>query len=343
MASLKVLHLHFGKDGGAERFFVNLVNAFGERGVEQHFIIRPDRGWRSEIEHLGQVTENAGRRFMLSGLILSWKLRTLIREWRPDAIMAWMPRAASFIPNIPGPIKLTRLGDFPRHLDHFRYCDVLVGNIPGIARHCVDLGWSRPMLTISNFPREITPIPVNRALLDTPNDAFVIANAGRFVPRKGFDALIKAAARVPDVWLWLIGEGQECKTLEALAESEGILDRTRFVGWVDEPIHYLAAADVLVMPSRHEPLGNVILEAWRANIPVISTRSEGPSWYMADGENGLLTPIDDIEALANGIQRIQTEPELSKRLCAGGCMQLHEQFSKDRIVDKYLALFSGQP
>jgi len=341
MASQRVLHLHFGKDGGAERFFVNLVNAFGERGVEQKFIIRPGRIWLDEIAHLGEVTENAGRRFMWSGLLLSWKLRRLIREWQPDAIMAWMPRAASFIPDVKGPIKLTRLGDFPRHLNHFGHCDVLVGNIPGIARHCVDMGWKRPIRTISNFPREIIPNPVSRSVLDTPDDAFVIANAGRFVPRKGFDLLVRAAARVPDAWLWLIGDGQERKALEDLARAEGILDRTRFVGWVEEPIHYLASTNVLAMPSRHEPLGNVILEAWRADVPVVSTRSEGPSWYMTDEENGLLTPIDDLEALVAAIRRVQTVSGLGERLRAGGQQRLTDYFSKDRIVDQYLALFSG--
>jgi hypothetical protein len=51
----KILHLHSGKEGGAERFFVNLAHAFHEREIEQKFCIRPRRSWRSEIDNLGEI------------------------------------------------------------------------------------------------------------------------------------------------------------------------------------------------------------------------------------------------------------------------------------------------
>jgi len=73
----RVLHLHFGKDGGAERFFVNLVNALGERGVEQRFIIRPRRSWRREIEALGPIIENHYRYISFSSLLLQWRVRRM--------------------------------------------------------------------------------------------------------------------------------------------------------------------------------------------------------------------------------------------------------------------------
>ncbi len=57
----KILHFHFGKDGGVERFFVNLVKALGKRGVEQRFIIRPSRSWLGKIEALGAFVTAVGR------------------------------------------------------------------------------------------------------------------------------------------------------------------------------------------------------------------------------------------------------------------------------------------
>ena len=337
----KVLHFHFGKDGGAERFFVNLVNALGERGVEQRFIIRPRRSWRGKIEALGPIIENHYRYFSFSSLLLAWRVRRMLQQWQPDAIMAWMPRAARLIPEWPGAVKLARLGDFPLHLRHFCHCDALVGNMPGIGNHCKDLGWTRPVRTISNFPREVTPVPVARAELDTPEDVFLISGAGRFVPRKGHDLLIRAAAQIPDAWLWLIGDGQERRTLEKLAHTVGIADRTRFVGWVEEPIHYIAAVDVFGMPSRHDPFGNVILEAWQAGVPVVATRSEGPSWYMIDGENGVLVDIDDLDAFITAVGRLRNDCGFAETLVTGGRMRLEEMFSKNRIVDQYLDLFAG--
>ena len=118
-------------------------------------------------------------------------------------------------------------------------------------------------------------------------------------------------------------------------------DRTRFAGWVKEPIHHIAATAVFGMPSRHEPLGNVILEAWQAGVPVVATRSEGPSWYMADGENGALVDIDDLDAFAAAVDRLRSDRAFAETLIAGGRTRLEGMFSRDRIVDQYLDLFAG--
>lgn len=342
MASPKVLHIHFGKDGGAERFFVSLSNAFGAMGLEQRFIIRPNRIWQPEIAGLGPIIHSNYRRFSISSLFLERRVRQMINTWQPDAVMAWMPRAARLIPNMAGPVKLTRLGDFPKHLEHFQTCDVLVGNLPGIGDRVRDLGWQKPVRIISNFPPDVTPKPVSRADLNTPDDAFVISGAGRFVHRKGIDLLIEAAAKVPGAYLWLLGEGKERPKLEALVDKHGLRDRTRFIGWVDEPIHYIAASDVFGMPSRHEPLGNVILEAWQAKVPVVATLSEGPTWYMTHDKNGFLTEIDDLEHFAEGLNKVRSDKAYAKRLVQGGRDQLDAMFTADIVTKQYIDLFTGK-
>ena len=340
----KVLHIHFGTDGGAERFFVNLVQALGRRGVEQRFVIRPGRRWRGEIDALGPIVEGHHRRLSLASLRLQRRLRATLREWQPDVIMAWKQRAARLLPEWPQALRVVRFGDFPPHLKHLRRCDALVCNMPGIGRRCRELGWTGPLHTITNFVREPEEKvrPVARAELDTPEDAFVISGAGRFVPTKGFDLLVRAAARVPDAWLWLIGDGEERPALEALARETGIAGRTRFTGWVEEPARYVAATDVFGMPSRHEPFGNVVLEAWRTRVPVVATRSEGPGWYMRNGENGMVVDIDDAGAFASAVERIRSDRALGPALAAGGRARLAEMFDEERIVDRYLDLFAGR-
>jgi glycosyltransferase involved in cell wall biosynthesis len=342
MTAKKILHMHFGKEGGAERFFVNLVRAFGERGMEQRFVVRPGRLWRGEIEGLGPVTEHNYRRLSLTTPLLTWRTHRMIRQWQPDVIMAWMSRATRLIPNYPGAVKLTRLGDYPRHMRHFRYNDIIVPNTPGIAQACRDLGWTGPLRVISNFPREVDIRPVDRATLDTPQDAFVIAGSGRFIGRKGFATLIRAAARVPGAWLWLMGEGDQRAALEEQAREAGIAERTRFTGWVEEPMNYVASASVFAMPSRHEPLGNVILEAWQANVPVVSTRSEGPSWFVRDGQDALLCDISDDAGMAEAILRLHDDPALGRRLVEAGRARLAAEFTRDRVVDAYMNVFNGE-
>ncbi|MGR3343203.1 MAG: glycosyltransferase [Paracoccaceae bacterium] len=336
----KVLHIHFGKEGGAERFFVSLVNAFSERGLEQQFIIRPNRIWQPEIAGLGPIIHSNYRRFSLASLLLNWRVRSLIKSWHPDAIMAWMPRAARLMPNAKGPVKLTRLGDFPKHLKHFQTCDVLVCNLPGIGERCESLGWQKPIRIISNFPPQVTPNPVPRSTLNTPDNAFVISGASRFVQHKGIDLLIRAAARIPGAYLWLIGDGKERPALEALVDEYGLRELTRFVGWVDEPIDYIAASDVFGMPSRHEPLGNVILEAWQAGIPVVATRTEGPTWYMKNGKNGYLIDIDDLDCFTQGLEKVKNDTAFAQRIIKGGTHQLNAMFTKKGVVDQYIDLFT---
>ncbi len=338
---MKVLHFHFGKDGGAERFFVSLAGAFARAGVAQKFVIRPDRIWRGDIAPHGDIIENHYRRLSLSAPLLEWRIRRLCRDWQPDAIMAWMPRAARLMPKWPGAVKLTRMGDFPKNLKHFGNCDVLVGNVPGIGQTCRDLGWQKPVVTISNFPPAVTPDPVERARHDTPEDAFLIAAGGRFVPRKGMDLAIRAAARIPGAWLWLAGEGKEQAALEALAREVGIAERLRFLGWQSEPIHHIAAADAFLMPSRHEPLGNMLLEAWQAGVPSVSTRSEGPDWFMRPEIDGILTEIDDLDAVVAGLERIKANPEEAAQFAANARARLAEMFSEKGVVDAYLRLFGG--
>jgi glycosyltransferase involved in cell wall biosynthesis len=339
LAATKILHFHFGKEGGAERFFVNLVQAIAERGIEQRFVIRPGRLWRDQVAAVGLIIENQYRWLSLSRLLLTWRVHRMVRKWRPDVIMAWMPRAARLIPNYPDALKLTRLGDLPRHLRHFRYNDTLVSNSPVVVERCRSLGWSRPIKLISNFPRNVVPVAIDRSTLSTPEDAFVITGSGRFFKGKGFDVLVRAAAKVPGAWLWLLGDGEERAELEAIAREVGIVERTRFTGWVDEPIHYVAASDVLCLPSRHEVLGNVILEGWHAGVPNVATRTPGPSWLVADGEDGLLCDPEDVDGLAAAINRIRTDPPLARRLVANGRAKLAAGFTKERVVDQYLELF----
>lgn len=337
----RVMHFHFGKEGGAERFFVNLAQAFARRGLEQHFVIRPNRSWEGEIAALGPVIRNNFSRLSPYSLVAHAQVEWLVRRWKPDAVMAWMPRAGRLIHPWPGVVKLARMGDFPNNLKHFGHCDVLVGNLPGIATRCRELGWQKPVLTISNFPRAVSPVPVPRSRLETPEDAFLVAASGRFVPRKGFDVLLRAVARLPGAWLWLLGEGQERAALEALARDLGIAERVRFAGWVAEPIHYTAAADAFVMPSRHEPLGNTLLEAWAAGVPSVATRSEGPDWYMRDGIDGIVTALDDDGAIAAGLARIRDDRALAQGFVANAKARLAELFTEEAVVNAYLRVFSG--
>jgi glycosyltransferase involved in cell wall biosynthesis len=335
----RILHFHFGKEGGAERFFVNFANEASQQRWEQKFVIRPDRLWHNEIAALGQVYCSHNR-FDWSALPLRIHLRKLYRSWQPDVVMAWAPRAARLLPAGLSARKVVRLGDFPTHLRYFKNADIIVGNHPGIIDRVRELGWNRETAVISNFVKQINPRPIDRSLYSTPQEAFLLVGGGRFVPRKGLDLLVRAVAAIPDLWLWLVGDGPERVELQLLANQLGVTERIRFLGWQAEAIHYLAAADVFCMPSRHEPLGNILLEAWQARVPVISTLAEGPRWFANDGCDALLIEIDDLPALVASIQRLREQPDLAQSLIAGGAQRLKTFFSPAAVIDSYASIFN---
>lgn len=339
---LRVVHFHFGKEGGAERFFVKLAQALDRRGVEQRFIIRPRRSWDGDIASLGPVIRNNFSRLSPLTPLLHVQADRWVRTWKPHAVMAWMPRAGRLVHRWPGVVKFARMGDFPENLKHFGNCDVLVGNVPGVAARCIELGWKRPTLTITNFTPPLAVQPVSRAQHDTPDDGFLVVAGGRFQPRKALDMAIRAIARIPGAWLWLIGEGKLHDEYVSLAAQLGVADRVRFIGWVSEPAHHIAAADVFLMPSRHEPLGNILLEAWQAGVPSVSTRTDGPSWYMRDGVDGLMVDIDDDGQIAEALVQIRDDPVSAQRYAQNARQRLDDFMSEDAVCNDYLRLFRGE-
>lgn len=340
---MKVSHFHFGKDGGAERFFVHLVNALARRGIEQTAVIRPNRVWRRDINAAVGVTESHFRNLSLDRVLLPRKVLRMARSSKPDALLAWAPRASELMPDYKGCIKVSRLGDYPTRLHYFKNTDVIVCNTPGIADHVRSLGWTRSVEVISNFTNTERVTPVDRRNVNTPEDAPVVMSMGRFVPRKGFALLTEAVAKLPGVYLWIAGDGEEMENVRKLAADLGVIDRVRFLGWQKDTRPYVAACDIFVMPSSHEPLGNVILEAWAQGKPVVSSRSEGPSWFMRDGDNGLLADIGDTDGFSRAIERLINDRQLTDRVVLGGQETLMGQFSEEAVANAYIELFKRKP
>ena len=338
---MKIVHIHFGRDGGAEKFFVNLINAFAEMGIEQIIFIRPNRPWRSKIHPSIEIHEGLPRLLSIFKIILKYKLLRILKKNNPNGIIAWMPRAAEFTPKWIGCPRIARLGDYPKTLKHFKNIETLVCNTPGIADHVRRLGWSREVRVISNFTTLSGGGPIDRSELGVPPNAFLVLGVGRFVRRKGFHTLIASLTDLPDVYLCLLGEGEERANLEEQARRAGVIDRVRFMGWKLNPGPYYAACDAFCMPSLHEPLGNVILEAWANKKPVISSRSEGPLWMIKNEENGLLFDIEDSSGLAKGIKRLSNDDSLRLSLVSSGEKTLLSRFSKQGITRAYLDLIAN--
>ena len=216
----------------------------------------------------------------------------------------------------------------------------MIGNTQTIISYMTQHGWpSDKIIYIPNFVDETKGLPLERSMFDTPSGFPVILALGRLHENKGFDVLLEALVTMPDVFLWLAGDGPQKQTLIRIADNLKISDRVRFLGWRSDTSNLLAAADALICPSRHEPLGNVILEAWVQGKPVIAAASDGPKELITSGKNGFLCEIDNPANLADTIKLLLRDANLAEELASEGRKTYERNFSKKIIVKQYTDFF----
>ncbi|HZQ16582.1 MAG TPA: glycosyltransferase [Gaiellaceae bacterium] len=160
----------------------------------------------------------------------------------------------------------------------------------------------------------------------------------RHMPEKGIDVLLHATARLverlPDVGLTLVGDGLDLKAHVSLAEELGLAGRVLVTGGVPNAAPYLAAADVVVLPSRREGLPVVALEALALGRPLVATAVGGTPSVCIEGETGWLVRPEDPAALADRIQECVESPEEAARRAGAGRELIEREFSTEHMLDR---------
>ena len=159
-----------------------------------------------------------------------------------------------------------------------------------------------------------------RAEFGIADETPVIGTVGRVVAAKGYEFLLGAleAVRRDDprvVWL-AVGDGDQRQVLENLAADMGLADAVIWAGRRGDVAEVLEAMDVWVMSSIREGLPVALLEAMAAGLPIAATTAGGIPDAVRDGEDGLLVPPADPEALSTAISRLLNDRDLAARLAA---------------------------
>jgi len=126
---------------------------------------------------------------------------------------------------------------------------------------------------------------------------------GNLVHVKGVDRLLRAMVHVPDAGLVIIGDGNQRKPLQRLAETLGVADRVEFLGRLsqEEVADWMRKADCLCLPSRSEGMPNVVLEALACGTPVVATAVGEVPHLLRNEENGMLVSGESEDAVVRGL------------------------------------------
>ena len=175
-----------------------------------------------------------------------------------------------------------------------------------------------------------------------PNCEKVLAHASNFRPVKNVKSVIEVFDRVrrkTPACLLMIGDGPEKVVAENMVRSLGIEGHVKFLGNQENIEDLFAIADVFLLPSRHEGFGLAALEAMSAEAVVVATNVGGLNEVIVDGQSGFLTDPTDIEAMAGIVTRLLGDEELRREIGRNGRQAAVRDFSKEKIVKQYEALY----
>lgn len=164
---------------------------------------------------------------------------------------------------------------------------------------------------------------------------------GRINRDKGVLDLAEAcsmlAQRWPDVGLLLVGLDEQglCGELARRAGAAWV----RHIGYTDEPQRYMAAADVLCLPSYREGFGMVVIEAAAAGLPAVASRIYGITDAVVDGETGILHTPGDVLGLADALERLIADPQLRRTMGEAARVRALRDFSEDRVTGDLMVFY----
>lgn len=355
------LHLPTLDAGGVEKACLLLAREFVHLGLDVDLVVLRAEGALADEIPPGVRLINLGARRTLTGLLPL--IRYLHRE-RPAVmianlgaqnISAILARLATRAPTRLIAVqhnaltRQARAGGWQLRLLPFFYhlllplADKVVCVSHGVAEDLSRAtGLKRDAINVIHNPVEVpdtAAFPLEAEQFFRHGYPVAVA-VGRLVPQKGFDTLIRAVAlanQTTSLGLVIVGDGPLRDEPLELATREGIADRVHLAGFQPHPAAFARRANMLVLSSRYEGFGTVLVEALACGVPVVSTDCDfGPSEILQAGRLGRLVSVDDVVALAEAM--LST---LSEKPDRDALRQRAENFAPARIARAYAALWAS--
>lgn len=166
---------------------------------------------------------------------------------------------------------------------------------------------------------------------------------GRLIPVKQHSLVLQILPalleKYPGLKLVLVGAGELEEELKKQAFESGIKDAVVFAGFQSNIHDYIAASDLMLVPSSAEGFGVVILESWHNKVPVIAFDVPAPNEIIDDGVNGFLIKPFDTNQLKEKIEALLDQPQFCRQLGEKGFAKLQQTFTMEVMVNKTIALY----
>ncbi len=333
--------------GGAERFASGLLKGLSSANIGFHLVVlRSDIAYPLSESIPVHVLDYHAPRDLPRAV---WRLRHAIRGVQPDVLLgvgtsvnlvaglallfmksrpAWIARVDTNLQRSDLRLRRILLGHIHQMADR------IVANSQGLQRA---LAAASPRLKTKIITRynpvafdEIETMSRSAPPWRRSNQVPLLVTAGRAHQAKRWDVLLEAFAKVVKTQpaeLALCGDGPMLKALQDQARRLNLTHCVHFLGHCDNPFSILAQADLFILSSEAEGLPNALIEAQAMGLCAVATRCAfGPEEIMAHGRTGLLTAVNDSDAMAGAITTLLADDNLRIRMGAEAKAKVRRQF-----------------
>ncbi len=248
---------------------------------------------------------------------------------------------SGWLDKLGGPPSIGHVQGFTSGIWH-RHQSHLLAVSGAIKEHLVAEGINGDRITVLHnalSPDEFYPTrdpALVRAEAGASADTPVVGTFAHLSNKKGHPALFAAIPtvlrQVPNAQFWLVGQGKLLEELEATAQRDGFLHAVRFLGFRRDIADLMNAIDVMALPSRREPCALVYTEAALSRKPIIACRSGGAPESIADGETGILVPVNDSAAIAEALLALLTNRDRAAQMGRRGRERALQLFGWERFI-----------
>jgi len=226
-----------------------------------------------------------------------------------------------------------------------RFCNWVVGICDATCENLRGIPGARrsKIVRIYNGVDPVPPVPAKSC---PAKRGFTLLFVGRLAAIKDLSTLIRAAAiavqRVPDLRLWVVGDGAERSRLESLVAELGIGENVTFWGERMDVAGFFRAADLYCMSSVSEGLPMSLLQAMSVGIPAVVTDVGGMAEVVRNSDAGLATPVGNPEAMADAVVQLASDPDRRRVLAENARNAYQQNFTLERMDASYMDLY-GRP